>query len=177
MHTPKSSLTCPVLSKNLSRRSWCQWLAGLAAVVLLGLIPGICRAQSDLPLFFSGSATLGNDVYYLALPNGNIFGYYADLSNTELDQSYIYHFDLGYEYVMDANDGERGIYLYDFASDSFFYTSPTFAFPYLYSFLLKSVVYYFPDTSNAGRYTTGPRYFYDFGSAEIIEFPTTALTQ
>ena len=55
------------------------------------------------------------------------------------------------------------MYLYDFASQSFFYTSPTFPFPYLYDFGLNAVLYYYPDPTNPQRYNTnGVRYFYNF---------------
>ena len=60
------------------------------------------------------------------------------------------------------------MYLYDFASKTFFYTGPGFGFPYLYDFTLKTVLYYYPDTSSAGHYTTNPRYFYNFGTGQII---------
>ena len=61
------------------------------------------------------------------------------------------------------------MYLYDFASNDFFYTSPVFPFPYLYDFGLNSVLYYFPDPNNAGHYNTdGIRYFYDFGTGTVI---------
>ena len=114
--------------------------------------------------FFTGESALSNGVYYLSFSNGNYFGYYSYLS----DPRYIYHFDLGYEYWFDANDGKNGVYFYDFASQTFFYTSPAFPFPYLYDFGLNSVVYYYPNTSSAGHYTTGPRYFYDFATGQII---------
>ena len=115
--------------------------------------------------FFDGETALGSGVYYLAFPNGNYFGYYSFLS----DSHYIYHFDLGYEYVFDAGDGRNGVYLYDFTSSDFFYTSPTFPFPYLYDFGLNTVLYYYPDPNNPGHYNTnGIRYFYDFNTATII---------
>ena len=114
--------------------------------------------------FFSGETALSNGVYYLSFPNGNYFGYYSYFSNPR----YIYHFDLGYEYLFDANDGKNGIYLYDFASKTFFYTSPAFPFPYLYDFTLNTVLYYYPNTKSAGHYTTGPRYFYDFATSKTI---------
>ncbi len=117
------------------------------------------------PAFFTGQAPLTDGVDYLAFPSGNPFGYYAFLN----DPNYLYHFDLGYEYVIDAKDSQGGIYLYDFASSDFFYTSPTFPFPYLYDFNLKSVLYYYPDSNNPGRYNTnGVRYFYDFATGEIL---------
>ncbi len=115
--------------------------------------------------FFTGAAALSDGVDYLAFASGDYFGYYTFLS----DPNYIYHFDLGYEYVFDAADGKSGVYLYDFKSGSFFYTSPTFPFPYLYDFTLNTVLYYFPDPSNAGHYNTdGVRYFYDFATGKVI---------
>ncbi len=117
------------------------------------------------PTFFTGQVPLVNEVGYLAFPNGNIFGYYSFLDNP----SYLYHFDLGYEYLFDAKDGHGGLYLYDFASSDFFYTSPIFPFPYLYDFGLQSVVYYYSDPNNAGHYNTdGVRYFYNFATGQII---------
>ena len=116
--------------------------------------------------FFAGEMEVGNGVRYLAFPNGNYFGYYSAL----LESNYIYHFDLGYEYVFDARDGKNGVYLYDFKSNGFIYTSPTFPFPYLYDFNLNSVVYYYPDPSNVGHYNTnGVRYFYVFNTGQIVE--------
>jgi hypothetical protein len=116
------------------------------------------------PAFFSGEVSLGNGVYYLQFPNGTPFGYYSYLS----DPRFIYHFDMGFEYWFDANDGHSGIFFYDFASNHFFYTSPSFPFPYLYDFSLNSVLYYFPDPNHPGHYTTNPRYFYDFATGQII---------
>ena len=119
---------------------------------------------SPQPAFFAGESLLTNEVYYLTLPNGNLFGYYSFLD----DPHYFYHIDLGYEYVFDAADGNGGVYLYDFASNGFFYTSPSFPFPYLYDFSLNSVLYYYPDTSHPGRYSFAPRYFYNFSTGEIL---------
>ncbi len=119
---------------------------------------------SNHPPFFTGEVSLGNGVYYLQFPNGVPFGYYTYLS----DPRFIYHFDMGYEYWFDANDGHNGIYFYDFMSNHFFYTSPSFPFPYLYDFSLNSVLYYYPDSHNPGHYTTNPRYFYNFATGQII---------
>jgi len=116
------------------------------------------------PAFFSGEVSLGNGVYYLQFPNGTPFGYYSYLT----DPRFIYHFDMGYEYWFDANDGHSGIFFYDFMSNHFFYTSPSFPFPYLYDFSLNTVLYYFPDPNRPGHYTTNPRYFYDFATGQII---------
>ncbi len=61
------------------------------------------------------------------------------------------------------------MYFYDFKSGGFFYTSPSFPFPYLYDFSLNSTVYYYPDPNNAGRYNTnGVRYFFVFNTGQII---------
>ncbi len=117
------------------------------------------------PPFFTGEVPLAYGAYYLAFPqNGNVFGYYSYLDTPR----YIYHFDLGYEYVAEANDGLSGVYLYDFKSNGFFYTSPTFPFPYLFDFSLNAVLYYYPDPNNPGHYTSNPRTFYDFHTKQII---------
>ena len=129
---------------------------------LTGTVPTTLTPRAP---FFTGASALSNGVYYLAFPNGNSFGYYSYLS----EPSYLYHFDLGYEYVIDAADGNSGVYFYDFASQDFFYTSPTFPFPYLYDFDLNTVLYYYPDPNNPGHYNTdGTRYFYDFNTGTII---------
>ena len=118
------------------------------------------------PAFFTGQVPLGNGVYYLVLPDGTPFGYYSFLNHSD----YIYHFDLGYEYVLDANDGKDGVYLFDDATDDFFYTSPTFPFPYLYDFGLDTVLYYYPDPNNPGHYNLdGARTFYDFRLGRVIQ--------
>ena len=119
----------------------------------------------EYPLFFDGQAALADGVHYLTFANGNVFGYYAFLATPH----FLYHFDLGWEYVIDAADDQGGLYLYDFTSGHWFYTSPTFSFPYLYDFTLNSVLYYYPDPNNPGRYNTdGVRWFYDFATGRII---------
>ena len=134
-------------------------VTGIGTPVFNNLVLALAHSS-----FFTGETLVGNGVYYLAFANGNFFGYYSFLN----DPAYIYHFDLGYEYVFDAGDGKNGVYLYDFASKDFFYTSPTFPFPYLYDFNLKSTLYYFPNPNSTGHYTTNPRYFYDFATGQII---------
>ena len=123
------------------------------------------------PAFFAGEVALSNGVYYLQFADGTVFGYYSYLP----DPHYIYHFDLGYEYVADPNDGKSSAYLYDFASSHWWYTSPTFAFPYIFDFSRNAFLYYYPDTSNAGHYTTKPRYFFDFAIGNIITLPGAYL--
>jgi hypothetical protein len=115
------------------------------------------------PAFFTGEISVGDGVYYLQLPNGNLFGYY----NYQFFPI-LYHYDLGFEYFLDPNDGKSGAYFYDFASGHWFYTSPSFPFPYLYDFTLQAILYYFPNTNNPGHYTTNPRSFYNFATGRII---------
>lgn len=130
--------------------------------------PGEVYKLTVLPApstFFAGQILLNRDVYYLQFPGGTHFGYYAFLD----DPRYVYHFGLGYEYVFDAADGVGGVYLYDFASNGFFYTSPIFPFPYLYDFSLHSVVYYYLDPSPENQYNIyDKRYFYVFGTGKIV---------
>ena len=76
---------------------------------------------SPHPAFFNGEIALGGGWLLSQFPNGTPFGYYSYLP----DQHFIYHIDLGFEYLFDANDANHGIYFYDFASSSFFYTSPS----------------------------------------------------
>ena len=80
---------------------------------------------------------------------------------------YLYHFDLGFVYFLDAQDSQRGAFLYDFASATWLYTSPDL-FPYLYDFSLGTFIYYYPDEKNPGRYTSSPRYFFNFATQQII---------
>lgn len=112
--------------------------------------------------FFSGSASLGSENYYLAFPDGNVFGYY----NTGFSP-YLYHYDAGFSYFIDANDSAGDAYLYDFTGNSFWFTGPTY-WPYVYDFNLNSWLYYFPNASDKTHYTTNPRYFYNFSANAII---------
>jgi hypothetical protein len=112
--------------------------------------------------FFTGEDSLGSGVYYLQFPDANLFGYYNV-------QTYpiLYHYDLGFESFVDPNDGHGGAYFYDFASTHWFYTSASL-FPYLYDFTRSAWLYYFPDTKNAGHYTTNPRYFVNLTTGQIF---------
>jgi hypothetical protein len=42
-------------------------------------------------------------------------------------------------------------------------------FPHLYDFTLNTFIYYFPDTKNAGHYTTNPRVFSNLRTGQIFE--------
>ncbi len=92
-------------------------------------------------------------------------GYHSYLT----DSHYLYHFDLRYEHRFDASDGKSSVYLYDSTSGTFFYSSPSFPFPYLYDFTLNTVLYYYPDPNNPGHHDTdGVRCFYNFATGQII---------
>jgi hypothetical protein len=110
--------------------------------------------------FFAGSVNGGSGTQYLQFPNGKIFGYYAFLSSI-----WMYHVDLGYEVVVPGNGPE--VYLWDLSSGEWWYTN-TSSFPYLYDFTRKSWIYYFPDTTKAGHYTTNPRYFVNMTTGVIF---------
>jgi hypothetical protein len=131
-----------------------------------GTYSGAVTEAPTHPAFFNGEIALDSGWFYLQFANGTPFGYYIYLSAEE-NPRFIYHIDLGFEYLLDANDANHGIYFYDFASSSFFYTSPS-TFPYLYDFSLNAWLYYLPDVSNPGRYTHDPRWFFNFATGEWI---------
>jgi uncharacterized protein (TIGR03437 family) len=111
-------------------------------------------------LFFQYEVSLGSGVYYELFPDNNPFGYYNYVAN-----SIFYHYDMGYEAFVPGTNAD--IYLYDFTSKHWWYTS-TALFPYLYDFTLSDWLYYFPDTKNPGHYTTNPRYFSNLTTGKII---------
>ena len=59
------------------------------------------------------------------------------------------------------------VYLWDLSSGHWWYTNSGL-FPYLYDFTLNAWIYYFPDTKNAGHYTTSPRYFVNMTTGQIF---------
>lgn len=120
-------------------------------------------ATTSLPTFFDGAASLDQGWNYLAFANGNAFGYY----NTTFSP-FLLHLDLGWQYAVDAQDSRAGVYLYDFQSGAWWYTSPGFPFPYLYDFARQSILYYYPADGRPGFYSSAPRYFYDFAAGQII---------
>jgi sugar lactone lactonase YvrE len=111
------------------------------------------------PPFFTGEVPLSAGVYYLRFPDGNLFGYYSYLSG-----GWIYHFDMGYEYVVTAGNS---VYLWDLGAGHWLYTSAS-VFPYLYDFTLKAWLYYIPDTTNPGHYTSNPRYFTNLSTGQVF---------
>jgi hypothetical protein len=113
--------------------------------------------------FFAPATSVGNGVSFETLAGGNLFGYFAYLQSNSL----IFHFDLGYEGIVSANDGANGIYMYDFKSGHWFYTNPS-SFPFLYDFTLKAWIYYFPAQGVAGHYTTNPRNFVNMTTGQFF---------
>jgi hypothetical protein len=99
-------------------------------------------------------------VYYLQFPDENVFGYYNYPSS-----SILFHYDMGFEAFIPGSAAD--IYLYDFTSVHWWYTSSTL-FPYLYGFTLNSWIYYFPNTTSPGHYTTNPRYFSNLTTGKIF---------
>jgi hypothetical protein len=112
------------------------------------------------PRFFAGEVTLGSGVYYLQFPDNNLFGYYNFPAS-----SILYHYDMGYDAFVPGSASD--IYLYDFTGGHWWYTSNTL-FPYLYDFTLNTWVYYFPNTTNPGHYTSNPRYFSNLTTGKIF---------
>ena len=126
------------------------------------------------PPFFAGEVALSNGVYYLAIPDpanpsGSPipFGYYSYLGTP----NWIYHFDLGYLYYIDAGDGQGGINLYDNTTGHWWYTNRQWPFPYIYDFYLNSMLYYDPVSPGSQHYTTNPRYFNNFVTSHQFAMP------
>jgi hypothetical protein len=103
---------------------------------------------------------VGSALDYLTFPDGQFFGYFGFLS-----AGWLYNLDMGYEYAVGASGTD--VYLFDLASAHWFYTNAG-SFPYLYDFTLNNWLYYFPNTNSPGRYTSGPRYFSDLTTGQII---------
>ena len=136
---------------------------------LYGIEGGFGGASWDLitinlvpptPAFFTGEVSLGSGVYYLQFPDSTPFGYYNFPSSTIL-----YHYDMGFEGYIPGSAAD--IYLYDFTSGHWWYTSTTL-FPYLYDFTLSDWLYYIPASNNPGHYSTNPRYFSNLTTGKII---------
>ena len=123
----------------------------------------VVGASNNVPApFFQNQAKLANSINYLSFPNGQIFGYYSLQY-----YPWVYHLDMGWEYFLNAGDASNGGYLYDGSSGTFFYTAPNL-FPYLYDFSLKAWLYYSPDATSPGHYTSNPRYFYNYSTGKWI---------
>jgi uncharacterized protein (TIGR03437 family) len=118
-------------------------------------------ASNPVAAFFSGQVSLGDNVYYLQFPNSTVFGYYTFVAST-----IFYHYDMGYEAFIAGSSG-TDLYLFDFASGHWWYTNAS-SFPYLYDFTLNAWIYYFPNTTSPGHYTTNPRYFSNLTTGKIF---------
>ncbi len=165
-----SGSVVPITATANSGYSFTSWTgpvasAGSASTTVTMVAPETVTANftavTGHPAFFAGEVALGSGVYYLQFPDGNLFGYYAYTGGGFID-----HFDMGYEYVDPVSSG-NGAYLWDYASGHWFYTNPSL-FSYLYDFTLNAWIYYFPDTKNAGHYTTNPRYFANLATGQIF---------
>ncbi len=130
-------------------------------VLQIGGISSVALPFSVAPLpFFQNEVSLGSGVYYQQFPDNTLFGYYNYASN-----AIFYHYDMGFEAFIPGTAAD--IYLYDFTSEHWLYTSTTL-FPYLYDFTLGTWIYYFQDPKNAGHYTTNPRYFSNLTTGMIF---------
>ncbi len=116
------------------------------------------------PAFFAGEIYVGG-AYYLKFPdNGNRYSAITIISSFPI----LYHYDLGFEYFVDANDGQAGAYFYDFTSGNWFYSNPCL-FPYLLRLHIPNTwLFYFTDPKNPGHYTANPRYFANLGTGLIF---------
>jgi hypothetical protein len=110
--------------------------------------------------FFTGEVSLGSGVYYLQFPDGIPFGYYSFVAG-----SLFYHYDMGYEAFIPGSAAD--VYLYDFATNHWWYTSSGL-FPYLYDFTLNAWIYCFANTASPGHYTSNPRYFSNLTTGMIF---------
>jgi hypothetical protein len=117
--------------------------------------------------FFTGEQIASAEWNYLQFQNGNPFGYFGFVEGSASTMSAtLYHADLGDEYVTEgATSGS--LYMYDFTSGHWWYTSASL-FPDLYDFTLNAWIYYFPNTSSPGHYTTNPRYFSNLTTGQIF---------
>jgi hypothetical protein len=110
------------------------------------------------PPFFTGEVTLGSDWYWLGAQGSNTYGFgYYNLHYFP----YVFHTDMGWEYFVDAADGQQGAYFFDFADSAWIYTKPA-TFPYLYDFKQDAWMYYLPGTQS--HYSSNPRWFYNYGT-------------
>jgi uncharacterized repeat protein (TIGR01451 family) len=116
--------------------------------------------SGQVAAFFSGEVYVGSSAYYLLFGDGNPFGYYNFASS-----SILYHYDMGFEAFVPGSASD--IYLYDFSTGHWWYTSSAL-FPYLYDFTLNTWIYYFPNTSSPGHYTTNPRYFSNLTTGKVF---------
>jgi hypothetical protein len=146
-------------------------LARLGGTLLLGLLTGLPSAKAQCvsapQAFFTGEQSVGSCWYWLSFTqsSGQVpFGYYTYTSAGWMD-----HLDLGWEYVFDANSSTcvGCVYFYDNTSGHYFFTSPSL-FPYLDDFTLNVWLWYVPDVTQPGNYTSNPRFFVNLTTDQVI---------
>jgi len=119
-------------------------------------------AMPSMPAFFDGGMSMGGGMYYMTCTDKNPFGYYS-LSF----MPWLYHFDMGWEYFIDAGNSAHGGFMWDQKMGVSFYTEPDI-FPFMYNFGKGAWYYYAPDPNMSGHYSTNPRWFYDFGANKWV---------
>lgn len=105
--------------------------------------------------FFNDATSLG-DSWYSLTGADHEFGQFSMAL-----YPYVYHVDMGWEYVVDGDDGANGAYFYDFTDGAWVYSQPEI-FPFLYDFKRDAWLWYQPADGTADHYTSNPRKFYDF---------------
>lgn len=135
---------------------------------LIGGVMAILTYFTPDAFFSSQQPTALSGWDFLQFPGGSTpFGYYAFLQGSAFSaNAWLIHADLGYEYMAPGNTVGSADF-YDLASTHWWYTS-TSLFPYLYDFTLNSWIYYFPNTTSPGHYTTNPRYFSNLSTGKIF---------
>jgi len=113
------------------------------------------------PAFFAGENSVGGGLYFLTFRDQVPFGYY-----TYAFFPFLYHFDLGWEFFIDAQNSRNGAYFYDIQLNSWLYTDPEL-FPFLYEFSEGAWYYYF--YASNGHYTSNPRWFFDFKTLKFVQ--------
>jgi Immunoglobulin domain len=136
---------------------------GEYSVIVSNFVSSVTSSNALLTVapapFFDAEAPLGGGWYWLQDTTSHIFGYYT------YSFPYIYHLDMGWEYFIDAGNANDGGYFYDFTDDAFFYTEPDL-FPSIYDFKASAWLYYDPVAGSPGRYTSSPRWFYNFSTGQ-----------
>jgi hypothetical protein len=153
--------------------------------IMFNASPAMAAGTTVSGFTFQSTSTLadlrGNSVFYpsrpvttsqvFSTPNTTFIVSVADLfngtivgANLKLSPWYgyylygsyplVYEYNLGYQYVYDAGGG--AVYLYDYRSGHFWYTSPSY-FPFLYDYSLGTFLYYYQGNGN-------PRYFQDYAT-------------
>ena len=79
--------------------------------------------------------------------------------------SIFYHYDMGFEGFVPGSAAD--IYLYDFTSNHWWYTSNTL-FPYLYDFTLNNWLYYIPRYQQSRPLHSGPALLLESGYGEDL---------